>query len=70
MADLPHTMKASVGVCLSVQVISVGSVEVGVITECVLETSGTGLPRDDLGVGGAEISFDEYVAGVGEIEGA
>jgi hypothetical protein len=51
-------------------VISVGSVEVGVITECVLETSGTGLPRDDLGVGGAEISFDEYVAGVGEIEGA
>jgi hypothetical protein len=70
MADLPHTMKASVGVCLSVQVISVGSVEVGVITECVLESSGTGLPRYDLSVGGTEIGLDEYVVQVGEIQRA
>jgi hypothetical protein len=51
-------------------VISVGSVEVGVITECVLESSGTGLPRYDLSVGGTEIGLDEYVVQVGEIQRA
>jgi hypothetical protein len=60
-------MKASVGVCLSVQVISVGSVEVGVITECVLESGRTGFPCDDLSVSGTEIGLDKDITWIREI---
>jgi hypothetical protein len=48
-------------------VISVGSVEVGVITECVLESGRTGFPCDDLSVSGTEIGLDKDITWIREI---